>query len=123
MRKTRDGKSVPGFGRRRRAPPGRSARRRLVDPRSVQVDPGADLLHAGRRGRACVRRRFGPYRRVPGVGITAAGNEADTWGEFGARLESQLTKKVALDVDLNGTTGGGALGTILHGGAGLSYRF
>ena len=60
---------------------------------------------------------------VPLVGITEATNEADTWGEFGARVETRLTDQLALDVDFNGTTGGGALGTILHGGAGVVYRF
>jgi Autotransporter beta-domain len=60
---------------------------------------------------------------VPGVGNVSAANEADTWGEFGARIETQLTDQLALDLDLNGTTGGGALGTSVHGGAGLSYRF
>ena len=34
-----------------------------------------------------------------------------------------MTDNVALDLDLTGTTGSGALGTVLHGGAGLTYRF
>ncbi|MGA8494391.1 MAG: hypothetical protein WB764_02840 [Xanthobacteraceae bacterium] len=60
---------------------------------------------------------------VSGVGIGTAGNEADTWGEFGGRIEAGLADGLALDLDINGTTGGGALGTVLHGGAGLVYRF
>jgi T5SS/PEP-CTERM-associated repeat protein len=60
---------------------------------------------------------------VAGVGVGTAGNEADTWGEFGARIEAGLTDGLALDVDLNGTTGGGALGTVLHGGVGMVYKF
>jgi len=60
---------------------------------------------------------------VPLVGITEAGNEADTWGEFGARIETRFTDQLALDLDLNGTTGGGALGTVLHGGVGAVYKF
>jgi hypothetical protein len=60
---------------------------------------------------------------VPGVGLTGGANGADTWGEFGARIETRFTDQVALDLDLNGTTGGGALGTTLHGGGGMSYRF
>ncbi len=60
---------------------------------------------------------------VPGVGSSTASNASDTWGEFGARIEAQFTTNLALDLDLNGTTGQGALGTAIHGGAGLSYKF
>jgi probable HAF family extracellular repeat protein len=60
---------------------------------------------------------------VSGVGVSTAANQGDTWGEFGGRIESQLTDRVALDLDLTGTTGSGALDTVLHGGAGLTYRF
>jgi probable HAF family extracellular repeat protein len=60
---------------------------------------------------------------VAGVGASTAANETDTWGEFGGRLEGQLTTHVALDLDLTGTTGSGALGTVFHGGVGLTYWF
>ena len=60
---------------------------------------------------------------VAGIGSATATNTSDTWGEFGGRLEAQMTDNVALDLDLTGTTGSGALGTVLHGGAGLTYRF
>ena len=60
---------------------------------------------------------------LPVIGDIAAANGADTWGEFGARIETRLTEQLALDVDFNGTTGGGPLGTVLHGGVGVVLRF
>jgi hypothetical protein len=60
---------------------------------------------------------------VSGVGSSSANNGTDTWGEFGGRIESQLTDNIALDLDLTGTTGGGVLGTAIHGGVGVTYTF
>jgi len=60
---------------------------------------------------------------VSGVGASTATNGNDTWGEFGGRLEGQVTDNLALDLDLTGTTGGGALGTVLHGGVGVTLTF
>jgi probable HAF family extracellular repeat protein len=65
----------------------------------------------------------GMTANVSGVGTSTANNEADTWGEFGARVETGLTDGLALDLDLSGTTGGGALGTVLHGGVGVVLKF
>jgi probable HAF family extracellular repeat protein len=65
----------------------------------------------------------GMAANVSGVGTSTATNEADTWGEFGARVETGLTDGLALDLDLAGTTGGGSLGTVLHGGVGVVVRF
>ncbi len=60
---------------------------------------------------------------VAGIGSTTASNESDTWGEFGARLTAGLTPDTDLNLDINGTAGGGSLGTALHGGVGVSCRF
>ena len=60
---------------------------------------------------------------VSGIGTTTAANKADTWGEFGTRLTAGLTSNLDLNLDLNGTTGDTALGTAIHGGVGVSYRF
>ena len=60
---------------------------------------------------------------VDGVGGMTASNESDTWGEFGARLETHITEQASFYVDLSGTTGGGGIGTVLHAGAGLTYSF
>jgi hypothetical protein len=38
-------------------------------------------------------------------------------------VETGLTDGLAFDLDLSGTTGGGSLGTVLHGGAGVVLRF
>jgi hypothetical protein len=65
----------------------------------------------------------GPRRRGTGIGTLAAANEADTWGEFGGRIEAGPTDQLALDLDLSGITGGGALGTVLHCGAGVVLKF
>jgi hypothetical protein len=60
---------------------------------------------------------------IPGLSPMEAPNQTSTWGEFGARLETQFTDQVAFDLDLTGTTGGPGIGTTLHGGGGVSYRF
>jgi probable HAF family extracellular repeat protein len=57
-----------------------------------------------------------------GLGTSTAANTSDTWGEFGARLEGELTKNIALDLDISGTTSD-QLGTSVHGGIGMSYKF
>jgi T5SS/PEP-CTERM-associated repeat protein len=59
----------------------------------------------------------------PGIGGMNAANASDTWGEFGARFEIHVTKQSALYIDLTGTTGGGGIGTALHGGGGITYSF
>jgi hypothetical protein len=53
----------------------------------------------------------------------AATDSTDIWGEFGARIEARVTEQLALDLDLSGTTGGGAMGTVLHGGLDVVLRF
>jgi probable HAF family extracellular repeat protein len=60
---------------------------------------------------------------ISGVGQTTASNQSDTWGEFGARLQAQLTDNLGVSLDLNGTTGGPANRTSLHGGVGVSLTF
>ena len=60
---------------------------------------------------------------VAGVGSSSASNGTDTWGEFGGRVTAGLAQNIDLSFDLNGTTGGGALGTSLHGGVGVTYSF
>jgi|SRR6185437_14621607 len=60
---------------------------------------------------------------VPGAGTTTAAGGDATWGEFGARIEMQITDRWAVDLDCNGTAGGDAMGTALHAGVGASYVF
>ena len=60
---------------------------------------------------------------VASLGTSTAANVTDTWGEFGGRIEGQVTSNLAFDVDINGTTGGGDMGTAVHGGVGMSYKF
>ena len=67
--------------------------------------------------------RSGLTAEVPGIGTSAAANTGDRWAEFGARLESHLTERLALDLDVTGTSGDNALRTAIHGGGGLSYSF
>ena len=57
-----------------------------------------------------------------GAVSTDASDSTDMWGEFGARIEARFTDRLALDLDLNGTTNG-ALGTVLHGGIGVTVEF
>jgi hypothetical protein len=49
-------------------------------------------------------------------------DETDTWGEFGARVEGEMTNNIALDIDVTGTSGGPA-GTDVHGGVSMSDKF
>jgi hypothetical protein len=58
---------------------------------------------------------------VSRIGSSSAANTNDRWGEFGVRLESMLTDRLAADFDLTGTTGTGTIA--VHGGIGLSYKF
>jgi hypothetical protein len=60
---------------------------------------------------------------VAGIGTSTASFERATWGEFGARVESQLTEHIAVNFDITGTTGDNEMDTAIHGGVGLSYRF
>ncbi len=60
---------------------------------------------------------------VDGIGTLRAGGQNDTWGEFGARLEGHISDSIALNLDLNGTTGVSSGGTALHGGVGVVYKF
>jgi probable HAF family extracellular repeat protein len=60
---------------------------------------------------------------IAGVGAEAAANRGETWGEFGARVETRLTEHLALGFDVDGTTGGGEIGTTVHGSVGLTYKF
>ena len=60
---------------------------------------------------------------VPGIAPMEAANSTDTWGEFGGRIETRFTERLAVDFDVNGTTGGGAIGTVLHGGVDVMLRF
>lgn len=60
---------------------------------------------------------------VDGIGTLRADGENETWGEFGARVEGTLTDGIVLNLDINGTTGGAAGETALHGGVGVVYKF
>jgi probable HAF family extracellular repeat protein len=60
---------------------------------------------------------------VAGIGVSTGEGEDATWGEYGARLEAQFTDNIALDLDITGTTGGNGIGTTVHGGGGISYKF
>jgi hypothetical protein len=60
---------------------------------------------------------------VSGVCTSRRRTKPNTWGEFGARVETGLTDGLVLNLDLSGTTGGGALGTVLHGGVGVVLKF
>lgn len=60
---------------------------------------------------------------VDGIGTLRADGQNETWGEFGARVEGTLTDGIVLNLDINGTTGGAAGETALHGGVGVVYKF
>lgn len=64
----------------------------------------------------------GVKAHVGSIGLQAV-NKTEVWGEFGARLEAQLTDHLSLNMDISGTTGGGLIDTAVHGGLGLTYRF
>lgn len=61
---------------------------------------------------------------VAGIGLLTAVTEDDTaWAEYGARVGYAVTETVTFDVFVNGVSGDGDIGTRVHGGGGLRYRF
>lgn len=61
---------------------------------------------------------------VAGVGVLTPVVDDDTaWAEYGARVGYAVTEAVTFDVFVNGISGEEAIGTRVHGGAGLRYRF
>jgi hypothetical protein len=45
------------------------------------------------------------------------------WAEFGARVGYKLTERVAVELFMDGVSGGGSVGTNLHGGADIRVTF
>lgn len=61
---------------------------------------------------------------VAGVGVLTAVTDDDTaWVEYGARVGYAVTEAVTFDVFVNGVSGDDDIGTRVHGGGGLRYRF
>lgn len=60
---------------------------------------------------------------VSGVGTIEADSKQQTWGEYGARLETRLTDEASLNFVVNGTKGGSGIGNDTHGGVSVSYKF
>ena len=61
---------------------------------------------------------------VAGIGTLTPTALNDTrWVEYGARVGYKLTANATADVFLNGVSGPDAIGTRLHAGAGLRFRF
>jgi probable HAF family extracellular repeat protein len=61
---------------------------------------------------------------VAGVGLFAPVIEDETaWAEYGARIGYAVTETVTFDVFVNGVSGEDDIGTRVHGGGGLRYRF
>jgi hypothetical protein len=61
---------------------------------------------------------------VPGfgnVGISRLGNLF--WTEYGARVGYAVTKNLIADLFVDGVSGDRLIGTRVHGGAGIRYRF
>ncbi len=61
---------------------------------------------------------------IPGAGILAPGfTDVATWGEYGLRVGWRITKSLTADVFTNMVLAGGPVGTGVHSGAGLRFRF
>ena len=61
---------------------------------------------------------------VVGVGGFAPAASDDTaWAEYGARVGYAVTEQVTFDVFVNGVSGNEDIGTRVHGGGGIRYRF
>jgi hypothetical protein len=61
---------------------------------------------------------------VAGVGVfTPAASDDTAWAEYGARIGYAVTETVTFDVFVNGVSGDDGIGTRVHGGGGLRYRF
>jgi probable HAF family extracellular repeat protein len=61
---------------------------------------------------------------VAGLGVLAPVVDDDTaWAEYGARVGYAVTEAVTFDVFVNGVSGDDDIGTRVHGGGGLRYRF
>ncbi len=60
---------------------------------------------------------------VAGIGALEPAYKTSLWGEFGASVAGQLADSTTLTLGINGTAGGKGIGTSLHGGMGLSYKF
>ena len=61
---------------------------------------------------------------VAGLGVFAPVVGDDTaWAEYGARVGYSVTEQVTFDVFVNGVSGDDDIGTRVHGGGGLRYRF
>ena len=92
-----------------------------VESDQGQVIPG--LSDSGGSGGAIVWRARADGDDGVGHRHGHGGGTGRDRGEFGGRLEAQITGNLALDLDLTGTTGGDGLGTTVHGGGGISYKF
>jgi hypothetical protein len=63
-------------------------------------------------------------RPVVGLGGLAPAASDDTaWAEYGGRVGYAVTEQVTFDVFVNGVSGDDDIGTRVHGGGGLRYRF
>ncbi len=60
---------------------------------------------------------------VSGAGTVEAEDKQETWGEYGAKLETKLTDAASLNFIVNGTKGGSDIGNDTHGGVSVSYKF
>lgn len=61
---------------------------------------------------------------VAGVGTFVPVIDDETvWAEYGARIGYAVTEAVTLDLFFDGVSGEDEIGTRIHGGAGLRYRF
>ena len=55
--------------------------------------------------------------------LTAVTDDNTAWAEYGARVGYAVTEAVTFDVFVNGVSGDDDIGTHVHGGGGLRYRF
>ena len=70
------------------------------------------------------KRRSDVTATVAGIGTLASAALGDAqWTEYGARLGYKVMQAVTLDVFMNGVSGGNSIGTKVHAGAGMRYRF
>ena len=63
------------------------------------------------------------HASVTGFGALAPASKNPVWAEYGARIGYKLTGNVTVDAFANGISGNQGLGTRLHVGADLRWRF
>ncbi len=70
------------------------------------------------------RRSANYVTSISGVGSLSPSELKNVaWAEYGARIGYKISESLTADLFMNGISGDADLGTRIHGGAGLRYKF